>query len=76
MTIYQGHLYQHGTREVIALQTRTDEELSADSTVRVQAKDSRHPSGLGRAFNTYARYLVPAPMRYFQGQAYAQGEGA
>jgi hypothetical protein len=76
MTIHQGHKYRHGVREVIALQTRTDDELSANSTVRVQAIDHRHPSGLGRAFNTYARYLVPAPMRYFQGQAYAYGEGA
>lgn len=66
--IHQGHLYQHGIREVIALQTRTDAELDADSMVRVQAKDSRHPSGLGRAFNTWARLLEPLPMRYFGGK--------
>ncbi len=62
--IQQGHLYRHGIREVIALQTKTDEELSLDSRVRVQAKDSRHPSGIGRAFNTYAHYLTPLPMKY------------
>jgi len=72
--IHQGHKYRHGVREVIALQTRTAAELAADSTVRVQAIDHRHPSGLGRAFNTYARYLVPPPKRYFQGQAYVHKE--
>jgi hypothetical protein len=74
--IHQGHKYQHGVREVIALQTRTAAELAADSTVRVQAIDHRHPSGVGRAFNTCAHYLTPMPMRYFQGQAYAHGECA
>lgn len=53
--IQQGHLYRHGIREVIDLQTKTDEEL---------ALDSRHPSGIGRAFNTYAHYLTPLPMKY------------
>ena len=65
--IRQGHLYQHGVIEVIALQTRTDEELETDSTIRVQAKDPRHPSGVGRPFNTCARYLTPLPLRYLGG---------
>lgn len=64
MSIHQGHLYRHGNREVIALQTRTDDELAVDSRVRVQVMDSRHPSGVGRAFNTYAHYLTPLPMKY------------
>lgn len=76
MSIHQGHRYQHGVREVIALQSRTADELAADSTVRVQSIDPRHPSGVGRPFNTCARYLTPLPMRYFGGQVYAQDECA
>lgn len=76
MSIHQGHPYLHGTREVIALQNRTDEELETDSTIRVQAKDPRHPSGLGRPFNTCAKYLTALPVRYLRGQTYPHGESA
>ena len=58
--IQQGHPYQHGTRKVIV--------LSIDGgTARVQAIDTRHPSGLGRPFNTATVYLSPLPLRYLGG---------
>jgi hypothetical protein len=59
--IRQGQSYQHGSRRVIAL-------TSGTGTIRVQVLDDRHQSGLGRIFNTWARYLSPLPQRYLGGQ--------
>ena len=58
--IRQGDKCQHGTREVIVL--HIDGERA-----RVQAKDTRHPSGLGRPFNTATKYLSPLPLKYLGG---------
>lgn len=58
--IRQGHSYQYGSRRVIAL-------TSGTGTIRVQVLDDRHQSGLGRIFNTWARYLTPLPMKYHGG---------
>lgn len=58
--IQQGDKCQHGNRKVIV--------LSIDGgTARVQAIDPRHPSGLGRPFNTATAYLSPLPLRYLGG---------
>lgn len=65
--IHQGHLYQHGIRQVIALQ-------SGEERVRVQAIDTGHPSGVGRPFITHAVYLVPLPMKYLHGATYEELE--
>lgn len=58
--IIQGRSYQHGNIKVIAL-------TSGESSVRVQVLDPGHQSGLGRIFNTWARYLSPLPQRYLGG---------
>lgn len=65
--ISQGDKCQHGTREVIV--------LSIDgASARVQAIDTRHPSGLGRPFNTAAAYLAPLPLRYLGGALSGEGK--
>jgi len=61
--VHQGHLYQHGVRQVIALQSGSQEVK-----VRVLPLDPEHASGLGRSFWTHARNLVPLPMKYYNGQ--------
>ena len=58
--IQQGDKCQHGTREVIVLAIDGDR-------ARVQAIDHRHPSGLGRPFNTATAYLSPLPLKYLGG---------
>jgi hypothetical protein len=58
--IQQGRSYQHGNIRVIAL-------TGGEGSVRVQVLDDRHQSGLGRIFNTWARYLSPLPQRYLGG---------
>lgn len=59
--IHQGHLYQHGTKQVVAVETGSER-------VRVRVLDAGHPSGMGRAFITHAIYLSPLPMKYHGGQ--------
>lgn len=65
--IHQGDRCQHGTREVIVLAIDGDK-------ARVQAIDARHPSGLGRPFNTAAVYLTPLPLRYLGGALPGEGK--
>lgn len=58
MTAQQGHLYQHGDRRVIALET-------SGGTVMARELDTEGPLGVGHRYVVRADWLVPLPMKYF-----------
>ncbi len=58
--VYQGRLYRHGLRDVIAM-----ESGEGEVRVKVLPIDPEHVAGVGRIFKTHARSLVPLPMKYY-----------
>lgn len=61
MTAHQGHLYEHGGRKVIALE-------SGAGTIKVLELDPNGPLGIGRSYVARADWLKPLPMKYFNGE--------
>lgn len=55
----QGHLYQHGANQVLAL------ESGPKGKVMRVLKDA--PWCLQGSYQTQAKWLTPLPMRYFHG---------
>lgn len=58
-TVSQGHRYQYGTREVLAMQS--------GHVVIVRPINMREPYPLGEQITVKASWLQPLPMRYFFG---------